>query len=72
MSYEKRAKFRHALMRLIDNHQEEFESLAGQEIFQVNNVTKGDKRTTIQVLFSETDGMELALRPIDETETVVR
>ena len=68
MKYSDRIKFRVALIKLIDNHQEEFEKLCDNEVFQVNQ-TDSDK---VQVLFSKEDGMELTLRPITEKETVVR
>ena len=73
MNFEQRAKFRHALIKLIDNHQEEFEQLCGQSVFQVNNVAK-DKAVlpSIQVLFSEHDAMEVSFRSITEQEIVVR
>jgi hypothetical protein len=68
MNFEQRTKFRLALQRLIDNHQEEFERLFGQSIIQVNN-TGANK---LQVLVSEQDGIELTMRPVTETEIQVR
>lgn len=68
MNHVERTHFKLALMKLIDEHQEEFEQQSKQSVFQVNQVGH-DK---VQVLFSEMDGVEITLRPITETEIKVR
>lgn len=69
MKHEDRMRFKHALMKLIDNHQEEFEALSKQKVYQVNHTADNQ---VFQVLFDEHDAVEIKLRSIVENEIVVR
>ena len=68
--------FIHALLRLLDDHQEEFEKTLGSEVTQSNQInitsTDGDATRIQIVLKGEESGFELSITPIGVGRIILR